>query len=254
MAISQLATQLYTLRDFLTTPEDIDETFRKVREIGYEAVQVSGIKNMDATVVKTALDKYELFACGSHMSLDDLKNNTQKCIDDLAIMECEDVSVPFVGEEYRNADGYKRLAGEMNEIATKLKEANVQLTYHNHAFEFEKYDGVTGLEIIYDESDPELVFAEIDTYWVQAGGGDPADTLRWLAGRIPLLHLKDMAIVNNEAKFMAIGEGNMNFDAIIKAAKEGGTQWYIIEQDTCPRDPFDCLKVSFEACKRLGID
>ena len=121
------------------------------------------------------------------------------------------------------------------------------LTYHNHALEFLKLDDKTVLDIIYDESNKQNLQAEIDTYWVQLGGGDPAAWCRKLRGRLPLLHLKDcVGTVDNTSQLCEIGSGNLNFKEIVAAAASAGCKWYIVEQDTCPGDPFDSLKISFE--------
>jgi sugar phosphate isomerase/epimerase len=127
----------------------------------------------------------------------------------------------------------------------------MDFSYHNHNHELVRYNGKTWLARLYENVSPQVLKAEIDTYWIQAGGGDPAEWIRRCAGREPLLHLKDMSITSKrEVRMAEIGEGNLNWPAIIKAAKEGGVEWYLVEQDTCyGRDPFESLAISFQFLK-----
>ena len=106
----------------------------------------------------------------------------------------------------------------------------------------------------YEDSDPKYFNSEIDTYWVQHGGGDPAAWIRGLKGRAYLVHFKDMAINGHEARYAERGEGNMNWPAILDACKEAGTQWHIVEQDrTYELDPFDSLGISLKNLKAMGL-
>ena len=115
----------------------------------------------------------------------------------------------------------------------------------------------TGLDIIYEESDPKGLMAEPDTYWIQHGGGSPSAWCRKLAGRLPLVHLKDMAMVPIDGRpqqvFAEVGEGNLDWPAILEACRAGGCQWYIVEQDTCRRPPIESLKISFDNLCAMGL-
>src|SRR5690606_8543993 len=127
-----------------------------------------------------------------------------------------------------------------------LADAGQTLTYHNHHHEFRRLGNRTVLEEIFAQTNPRHLQAEIDTYWVQYGGGDPIAWCRNLKNRLPLLHLKDY-IVDAESKvtYAEIGSGNLDFPAIVRAAEESGCQWFIVEQDTCPGDPFASIQQSF---------
>jgi sugar phosphate isomerase/epimerase len=140
----------------------------------------------------------------------------------------------------------------MTSIATAMKSDGLQLCYHNHSFEFQKFDGKYGLDIFYENSDPNLVLAEIDTYWVQHGGEDPAQFLRKYPNRCPLIHLKDM-LADAQKSFAEVGAGILNWPEIFKACEAVGAQWYIVEQDRCQRPPLESVRMSFENLKRMGI-
>jgi sugar phosphate isomerase/epimerase len=152
-------------------------------------------------------------------------------------------------------DGLKKFLDELAPIAEKLAAEGMDFSYHNHNHELIKHDGQTWLAMLYEQAPPEMLKAEIDTYWIQAGGGDPAAWVLKCAGREPLLHLKDFTMAPpREQRFAEIGEGNMNWPAILKAAKEGGVEWYLVEQDRCyDRDPFESLAISYRNLNAMGL-
>jgi sugar phosphate isomerase/epimerase len=118
-----------------------------------------------------------------------------------------------------------------------------------------RYGEKTWLAQLYERADPGMLKAELDVYWIQAGGGDPADWIRRCAGRQPLLHLKDMTVgPGREPRMAEIGEGNLNWPAILAAAAESGVEWYLVEQDHCyGRDPFESLAISYRNLRGMGL-
>ncbi len=251
MDISKVGVQLYTLRDLCKTPKDIAKTLSKVAEIGYKCVQVSGIGPIAPEELKKITDDLNLKIGASHISYDKLINQLPQVIEQHKIWECTQIAVPSTPQEMRNKDGYIKFANEMSEVGAKLKESNITLSYHNHAFEFEKFDGKTGLELIYENSDPKYFQAELDTYWVQFGGGDVDWWCKKLSGRLPIIHAKDYGIVDNQPTYMEVGEGNLNWKDILSACKEAGTEWIFVEQDICRRDPLESVKISLQHIKRM---
>ena len=109
-----------------------------------------------------------------------------------------------------------------------------------------------GLEILFEKGSPSLCF-EIDTYWIQAGGGDPTAWIRKTKGRAPLVHFKDVGLVDRQFIFAEVGEGNLNWIGIIEACKEAGTVWHIVEQDRHQRDPFESVAISLRNMKAMGL-
>ncbi len=249
MQLKNVGAQLYTMRDLLKTPEDMAKNLPKVRKIGYEVVQVSGVGPIEPKELRKILDDCGLWCCVTHEPTDMIIKETDKIIEKLKILGAVTTAIPGLGPEYRSEDGYKRLAQEGSEAGRKMKEAGITLMYHNHSFEFEKFNGRTGYSIIFEESDPRYLHAELDTYWIQHGGASPAAWCRRLKGRIPLLHLKDMAIIEGKQTIAEIGAGNIDFKEIRDICDAGGTTWYMVEQDTCPGNPLDSLKKSFDYIK-----
>lgn len=249
MELKNVGAQLYTLHGMLKTPEEIAKTLPKVREIGYEVVQVSGVGPIEPAELRKILDGCGLSCCATHEPTDKILHETDQVIEKLKIIGAPTTGIGSVGPEYYSEEGYKRLAAEASEAGRKMKEAGITLMYHNHSFEFQKYGGKTGLAILFDESDPRYLQAEPDTYWIQHGGASPAAWCRKLKGRIPVIHLKDMAIVAGQQTIAEIGAGNIDFKEIRDICDEGGTQWYVVEQDTCPGSPLDSLKQSYDYIK-----
>lgn len=249
MQLKNVGAQLYTVRDMLKTPADIARTLSQVKAIGYDVVQVSGLGPIEPTALKKILDDCGLWCCATHEPTGEILTETERVIERLKILGAVTTAVPGLGKEYHCLEGYKRFAREANEAGRKLKDAGITLMYHNHAVEFEKYEGKTGLEIIYDESDPQCLQAELDIYWIQYGGGSPTAWCRRLKGRMPLVHLKDMTVVNGVPTITEIGSGNIDFKEVCGACDESGVTWHMVEQDVCTGSPLDSLKMSYDYIK-----
>jgi sugar phosphate isomerase/epimerase len=247
MKINQVAAQLYTLRDHLKTPADIATTLKKVAAIGYKAVQVSGMGPIDEAELVRILNGEGLTCCATHEPGLVILNETAKVIERLKKLNCRYTAYPHPGSyDLGKADQVETLAKKLDAAGAAMAKAGQVLTYHNHAVEFMHYNNRPVLEYIYSATDPRHLQGEIDTYWVQAGGGDPVAWCKKLKGRLPLLHLKDYAWLPEGKPFFAeIGRGNLNWHEIIPAAEASGCEWFIVEQDTCPGDPFESLAISF---------
>ncbi len=248
MKRSTIAAQLYTFREQAQTEEGLADTLSRLKQIGYDAVQVSGIGPIDPHRVKELAVQNELKICATHIPYDRLTDDLQAVAEQHKLWDCEYVGLGMVPDRYRDsADGYRAFAKEASGIARRLKqEYGLQFVYHNHQIEFERYDGRTAMDILLDESDPEAFGFELDMYWVQAGGGDPAQWTHKVAGRMQVVHLKDMEIVDGQAVFAEVGHGNMNYPAIIEACRATGVEWYVVEQDVCRRDPFESAQMSLD--------
>lgn len=253
MTNKKVGLQLYTLREHLKTPEEIKNTLKKVREIGYEVVQVSGLGKIEVKELKDILEGEKLYPCSTHTGYERIVKETDKVIEEHKILGADNIVCPGIPGEMHNLEGYKKVAKELTKAGEILHKNNLSLSYHNHAREFEKYRGKLGLEILFEESHPDCLKAEIDTYWVQYGGADPAYWIRKMKGRIILVHLKDMGIKENKQIFAEIGEGNLNWKEIIDACKFSGVSWYLVEQDTCYRDHFESVRISLQNLNNMGI-
>ena len=254
MPQSVLAAQLYTVRQSTKTPEGIAKTLAKVKAIGYDAIQISAFGPCDPGEIAKMLEGEGLTCASTHIGWNRLVDDFDALIEEHRMWGCEHPAIGGMPGEYRSAEGIVEFARLADEVGKKVVAAGMDFSYHNHNFEFQKAGGKTWLELLYEKSDPRYLKAEIDTYWVQAGGGDPADWIRRCTGRMPVLHLKDMTMGPDGVRMAEIGEGNLNWPAILAAAKDAGVQWYCIEQDDCyERDPFDSLKISLDNLHEMGL-
>ncbi|KPL09065.1 hypothetical protein AMJ85_07260 [candidate division BRC1 bacterium SM23_51] len=245
-----IALQLYTVRDELA--KDFEGTLRGVAEIGYVGVEFAGFGGLPASRIWSLLQDLNLRATGAHIPLEELENNLEAVVDFNLEIGSGYLVVPWLPEERRrDRKKWRAVAHGLDEIGKDIRDYGLNLCYHNHAFEFEKLGGQYAFDILFDTADPELVAAEIDTYWVKYAGEDPADCIRRLAGRCPLIHLKDMAD-DEQRSNVEVGQGILDFDTIFEAAEAGNVEWYIVEQDTCARPPLESARLSFENLKARG--
>lgn len=251
MQVSQIAAQLYTLRDFCKTPQDIAQTLKRVRTIGYEAVQVSGIAPLPEAELKAMLDGEGLVCCATHEGPQKILEETEAVIERLQKLDCQYTAIPSPGPyDVSTLEAARKFAALANAAGAKMQAAGQTLCYHNHHHEFIHLEGKPLLEILYDETDPKNLQGEPDTYWVQYGGASVLEWVQKLNGRLPLIHLKDYGVTaERQPIFREIGKGNMNWHDILPAAEASGCRWFIVEQDTCEGDPFEALQTSFEYLK-----
>lgn len=247
MKIENVAAQLFTCRDLLKTPADIATTLNRLRKIGYQAVQISGMGPIAEEELNKILDGEGLVCCATHESGETILKDPNKVIDRLHKLRCKYTAYPFPGGvDFNNPASVAELIGGLQKSGTALAEAGLVLCYHNHNHEFRKIGNRTILELIYEGTTPQALQGEIDTFWIHYGGGENVEWCERLNNRLPLIHLKDYQTTNeNKHAFCEIGSGNLNFARIISAAEAAGCQWFIVEQDVCPGDPVDSLEKSF---------
>lgn len=252
MARIPVGLQLYTVRD--DAARDFAGTLRAVADIGYEGVELAGTGGLSAPDLKRLLAELNLGIAGSHVGLTQLETELEQALDYYNTLGAQYIACPWLPEERRKtADDWRNLADILTGIGARTKARGIQLCYHNHAFEFQQYDGQTGFDLLFGAADPDLVKMELDTYWVEYAGHSAAETIRRYAGRIPLVHIKDMA--NDEKRsFAEVGHGTMDWAAIFAACEESGdgVAWYIVEQDTCPRPPLESARMSFDWLRGKG--
>lgn len=253
---------MFTLREQTKTKAGLAESLRKSSEIGYPAVQMSAIGCMngdspevDAKTARQMLDDNGLKCIATHRKWDDLVNETEREIEFHQTLGCDYVAIGgLFGEQ--TPETYRNFIKEARPVIAKLKEAGIRFGHHNHSHEFIRAErrGMTLEDILIEEGGDDLML-ELDLYWVEHAGLNCVRLLERCHGRVPVIHLKDKEIVSREEgpRMAPIGEGNLDWDHIIPACEAAGVQWYAVEQDRCYRDPFDCLKSSFEYLSSKGL-
>ncbi len=245
----KMALQLYTLRD--PAKQDLAGTLKKVREMGWQYVQWSGMPNLSAEKIREALDTAGLKAMSAHVSMEPFEKDF-----DTNLKFWKTVGVPNLGPGGMMNDCKATLkdwlngARRLDELGAKLRAAGIQLSYHNHAWELEKYpdDNRPKLDILMESTKPRNLCAELDLAWLYVGGADPAAYIRKFKGRVPVVHAKDIVKAKEGRKqaFKPLGQGELNWPEIFKAGDASGIEWYVYEQDGGEGSPFDYTKASYD--------
>ncbi|MBE7544184.1 MAG: sugar phosphate isomerase/epimerase [Bryobacteraceae bacterium] len=256
--LERIGAQLYTLRSVL--PQKPAETLRALEQIGYNEVEVVG---GDLPKIWDALRATRLKAIAVHFDAAIFTRDTAKldaALDDAKAKGFAYVLCPWVPPDQRSADAMQRLGAALNEAGRKARARGLTLCYHNHAFEFAPMEGGgTMLDRLLRETDPSLVQLEFDIMWSQVAGVDPVSVLKKYAGRVPLVHLKNVKAgigprfdekVPREA-FQEVGQGAIAIAPVLRAAVAAGAKHFFVEQDQTPGDPIESLRGSFNYLRGL---
>jgi len=254
--IMKIGAQLYSVRDYTKTLDDFSETLKKIADIGYSTVQVSGTCAYPAQWLKEELEKCGLSCVLTHIKAQKLLEETKTVAEEHKIFGCKYVGIGSIPGSFKNGmTDYMSFVKNFMAVSKYLSDEGLYFMYHNHNAEFSKSDnGEIFLKRLAEDFPAKLLGFTLDTYWVQAGGGDVAWWIRNLNGRVPCVHLKDMAFKDGSVRMAPVGEGNMNFDSIINACADAGTEHVLVEQDDCyGEDPFECLKRSYKYLCTMGL-
>ena len=245
MKINKIGVQLWTIRDHLKTLDQIKDSFKKLKEIGYDQIETAGCPISYENFGKAAKEA-GLEIINTHENFDLMYNDFEKALEKQKLLGTLNMGVG--GYKNETLEDYEEFIKKANIVGKKIHECGGRFSYHNHHVEFKKIgNGVIPMELLAEKLDPVNTSIELDTHWVQRGGGDVREWIKRLKGRIEILHLKDFALDENyNPVYAEIGNGNLYWQGIIDEAKKAGVKYYVVEQDVCPKDPFDSLKMSSE--------
>ncbi|MFD5017699.1 sugar phosphate isomerase/epimerase family protein [Paenibacillus sp. NPDC058367] len=244
----KIGLQLYTLREELE--QDFEGTLRKVAALGYKGVEFFHYFGRTAAEVKQLLNELGLVALGAHRPYDALLNDTEAEISYNLEIGNPNLIVPYLSEEQRN---YVEVAANLKVIGEKCKAGGAVLLYHNHDFELtDKYGDSdrTAFDGLFEEVPADLLQVEMDTCWVHHAGYDPVEYINKYAGRLPIIHLKDLKKKEDGSpETVVLGEGEVNLTAILNAAVQANVEWAVVEQDFCSRSPLESVEDSLKWVK-----
>jgi sugar phosphate isomerase/epimerase len=264
-----LGAELYTVREIL--PHNADRTLKRIKEIGYTEVEGN---RADLALIAPICRKYGLAIPSGHLETGLVTGRRKEwnlpaaltweaAVEEAKSYGLEYVVIPYVRPDERGSpDDWRTLCDKLNQAGETAHKAGLPLCYHNHAFEFAGEPGQRYIDILLEHTDPNLVHLEVDVFWVSAGGQDPVEFLTRNAARVRLIHLKDkpagMPVMHDESEakpsdFREIGNGSLDFPAILRAAEKAGVAHYYVEQDYTPGDPVDSLHVSYRRLRALTI-
>ncbi len=254
---SRIGVQLYTLRDSCTDAESFDKTCAWIEEQGVRDVQVSGVAIEDAGAIKEILDRHGLRCVVTHRGLDALRD-VEATLEYHRTLACDYAALgSFQGTEPE----WIAFADEFSALADTYAAEGLKLGYHNHSHEFIPFaDDPAQIDpkacpmwLLFEQCGKNVWF-EIDTYWIAHAGADPADWIERVAGRIPVVHFKDLTIGDGRTqKICEVGAGNLNWPRILEACKSAGVESYMIERDDGDLAPQDSLKISIANMRNWNL-
>ncbi len=253
-----LGFQLYTIRDFIKDKEIADAAFKSVADMGYSECHTACIDEND-TFCADLMAKYGIKIIGSHYDWNKIVNAPEKTMELHEKWGTKNVGIGGMpGEARANKEALNAFILQFNKTAEIYAKKGFKLTYHNHHFEFMRIDGYkTLMDMLYEGLDPATTSFVLDTCWVAAGGGDIRAWMEKLSGRIDILHLKDVMLINEGGKFVStmteIGNGNIYWDGVLETAEKIGVVNYCVEQDKWPGSPLASLQMSANFLKKYRV-
>ena len=252
--------QLYTVREQLE--RDVPGTLKQVAAIGYKEVEIYDLYGMPPARFTALLKENGLTAVSGHYLLDVEETQWEK-----KVAEAKELGLKYMVHaildppQRKSLDDYKRHVKLFNQIGAQAHQAGIQFCYHNHNFEFQKFDGVTVYDYLLKNLDPHLVQFEMDCFWVTHAGQDPVALMKQHPGRFPLLHIKDAKAGLSPStefdarmgEFAEVGKGVIDWKRIFAAAPTGGMKHFFVEQDYCEHPPLESIKISYEYLHKLTV-
>lgn len=251
----KIGAQYYTIRSYCQTTEDFEESCKKISQIGYRYIQLSGIGNFSANEIKPILDKYDLKTVCTHRPAENYLNNLESEIEFHKTLNCNVAglgSMPGFNAKPETVDNFIK---NFKPVANRLAEENIVFAYHNHSFEFEKIDGKYVFDIICDNMATDNFKLILDVYWLAHSGINPAKFIYEHKNDIACVHFKDLKISDNKPVYAEIGQGNIDWDEVISVCRDCNVLYAVVEQDSNFTDdnPFKSLKMSYDFLKQKGL-
>ena len=249
--IDKIGLQVYSVREHMNTYEEIKETFKKLKELGYDEIQTAGTCGLTYDEYYTAANEAGLTIVGTHSGFSEMENDIETVIENHKKLHTTNVGVGSLVHDF-TLEAAQDMIERINKVARKLKKAGMKFTFHNHSKEFFKLEnGKTAMEMFVESFDENVSFV-LDAYWVQYAGSDVCAWIEKLAGRIDILHVKDMRVekvtdgsrISYHPTITEVGNGNMDWNKIIDTAVKTGVKYFCVEQDDCPYDYEPSLKFS----------
>lgn len=247
----KIALQLYTVREDMD--KDFYGTLKKVADMGYEGVEFGGFYGLSAEEMMETLKKNNLSIAACHISFNELENDIDILIPIYKKIRCTDLVVSYSDDEHRPGGiKFEETLLLYQNTGKKLKENGINLSYHNHDFEFVDYKGTTGFDYMYENVSSEYLNPEIDLCWVNVAGKNPIEYLEKYKNRCKLLHFKDFIKTEKGVEFKPLGQGIQDMKGIVKAAEKTVAKWYIVEQDFSNiQTPMQAAEMSIKYLKTL---
>lgn len=262
--LDKLGLQTYSLREIFE-PDPIG-TLAMLKELGYDYVELNG-RNFSERSTEDLIGMVKdagLYAPSTHYGIEVMRDDFKQTVRDAQSLGVEYMIAPWMDESERTIEGYKANAAMFNERGRQAREEGFKLAYHNHQFEFfDLGDGVTGMDILLNETDPDIFDFQIDLFWAELAGVDIPALFRKHPGRFKLSHVKDMkgdptGWANSldfdsikDALMVNVGEGDMDFGTYFKLNDLSGMEYFVLEHDNPPKPYRASMKQSIDAARAM---
>lgn len=234
--MNKFGLQLWSVREDMN--ENLLDTIRNVAAMGYSGVQFAGFGTHTAEAVKEVMDEVNITAMGAHVQLDDLMKDFDGTVAYHKTIGNEDVIIPHLPEDMRGTpENYKKTALLLNRLGEDLSDKGLTLGYHNHDFEFDEYNGKTGLDIMFEHTDKDYLKMELDCFWASYTYNDPIMLLDKYGDRCVSLHIKDLKIEDEIPVSTELGTGTLPLLSYMQKGKELGVKYFIVEQEHFTSEP-----------------
>ncbi len=259
-ALPMIALQTFTVRKSISKMKTLLWTLQQVKDLGINHLELARIPFNDVFIeqVATFCQNSGISVCSTQMKLKEIVRDPAWTVAMHKKLGCEFcvVSVVSILVLRKGESAIKTYAQSLNELGAQLKQEGITLLFHHHNFEFVPIGNKTGFEILKQHLNPDLVGLVVDTYWLQRSGHNPEAFIEAHAGWVKGVHLRDFTLKgpvwNPGIGDAELGQGSLNFTAIIEACKNVGVNYMAIEQNT-PK-PWHSLDLSVHHLKALGFN
>lgn len=255
--MNKLICQMYGLRKEFE--KDYDATLRKVKEIGFDAIQLDGMRGNDPIEVAKAIKKYDLTVSSMHIKHDRFVYDLDGIIEECKLFDSYEIYDKYIDDEWQVEEGYKFTRYILVEAAKKLEPLGISVGLHCPEYDFNNVvDGLKVMDYICQANDQVDIHPEPDTYWLSVAGIEPATYIEQYPNRILTIHMKDIDLsldkMNMKENLRECGNGDVDFASVIAWGEANGVKHYAIEQDSSKGDMFESMRTSLINLKNIYKD
>jgi sugar phosphate isomerase/epimerase len=245
LRLTRIGLQLYTVRKLMEA--SVPLTLEQVSKVGYQEVEFAGYFGNYPAQLRRWLDDFGLTAPAAHLPLQEKK--LEDLMDAAAELGHRYLVLASLPPAQRlTLDGYRRAAAVLNRAGEQARKRGLAVAYHNHDFEFRDRGGIVPYDVLLAETDPELVWLEVDFYWMAKAGRDPLRYFAAHSGRFRLCHLKD---IDERGSITEVGRGRLDFPALLRRRDQAGLRHFFVEHDH-PREPLESIRESYRHVRSLS--
>jgi sugar phosphate isomerase/epimerase len=236
---------------------DLPGTLSQIHAIGYQEVELTPVAyTLPVDQLRKVVAASGLKAPSGHFEYTDLSGQWDYAkASGIKWVVCPMLPKP----QWTSAGGFHTAAHQFNEWGKRAHDMGMRFAFHNHDYEFRQFDGTTGYDILLKETDPKLVFFELDCYWITQAGLDPLQMLNRLGRRVRMLHIKDRKpgfpssndMSQSSAHFTEVGAGSIDWPPILAAARKLQIEHYFVEQDHIDGPAIESIRASYNYLRKI---